>query len=285
MSGTQMLIAAMIVAASPAVAQQGEPVAPPSPPEAPPCPCAWAADSTFQIAMSRFGRAQLGVILGEGTEVDGRSGVRVEDVTEGGPAARSGLSAGDILVSVDGRPLGSEPVRRIRGIMAELEPGDTVQVAFNRDGQERTIPVVTEPGSRFRLAGPEGARVRAWRVPSPEDLRSRMPRAPAVRAAGMRAFFGAGVELVALNEGLGEYFGVSEGVLVVEVPEESTLGVEAGDVITSIDGRSVRDPGHARSILASYRPDETITLEIVRDGQRLSVTGTRSHGRGAAMHR
>jgi S1-C subfamily serine protease len=82
-----------------------------------------------------------------------------------------------------------------------------------------------------------------------------------------------GLDLRSLNPDLGEYFGTTEGVLVLEVPEEFGIDLRAGDVIQSIDGREVRSPSHAIRILRSYAPDEEISLEIVRQGDERTVEG------------
>jgi S1-C subfamily serine protease len=82
-----------------------------------------------------------------------------------------------------------------------------------------------------------------------------------------------GFELVTLNPDLGEYFGTDEGVLVVSVPEESALSLEAGDVIISIGNRKVKSPSHAMRILRSYEADEEVTFEIMRKQRTTTVTG------------
>jgi S1-C subfamily serine protease len=82
------------------------------------------------------------------------------------------------------------------------------------------------------------------------------------------------MELVAMNPGLGRYFGTDDGVLVASIAEGSGLGLQAGDVILSIGGRAVRDPAHARSILASYRPDEDLEMDVMRDRRRTTVRGS-----------
>lgn len=229
------------------------------------------------VRVFRFNRARIGVLLGEPEEVGARTGVRVQDVTEGGPADRAGLQAGDIIVALDGTDLGDEPTSSLLDAMREVEPGDTVRVTFDRDGEERTLAVVAEQADRMAFfgGGAPGA-VTLDRIRQPGfDFRV-APGAPGAESRWVyRNLLRAGVDLVALNPRLGEYFGVDEGVLVVDIDEDSPLGLEPGDVIQSIDGRSVRDAAHARSIMGSYRADEEIRFAIVRDRRRMEVTGTR----------
>jgi membrane-associated protease RseP (regulator of RpoE activity) len=88
-----------------------------------------------------------------------------------------------------------------------------------------------------------------------------------------------GVELVELNPDLAEYFDAADGgVLVTEVTEESSLGLRAGDVLLTIDGRDVRDAGHVRRILDSYEMSEEIRLRVIRQGREIEVLGRRREG-------
>ncbi len=83
-----------------------------------------------------------------------------------------------------------------------------------------------------------------------------------------------GLDLVALNAGLGAYFGTAEGVLVADVEDDSPLGLLPGDVVVAVDGRVVDDIDELHRILDSYRSEEEISLRIFRDGARTTVTGT-----------
>jgi hypothetical protein len=109
----------------------------------------------------------------------------------------------------------------------------------------------------------------------------RGPRRLAFRYGGDRPLFSTiytrfgfeGMELQDLNPDLAEYFSTDRGVLVLDVDEDSELGLRAGDVIQSIDGRSVDDIGDVRRILDSYEDGEAVTFEVMRRGQVASVEG------------
>jgi len=85
-----------------------------------------------------------------------------------------------------------------------------------------------------------------------------------------------GLRLVALNPGLGSYFGTDRGVLVGDVRKDSPIGLEAGDVILQIGSREVTSPDQVRRILRSYDADETIDFEILRKGKTMNVSGRRT---------
>ncbi|MGW8267099.1 MAG: PDZ domain-containing protein [Longimicrobiales bacterium] len=83
-----------------------------------------------------------------------------------------------------------------------------------------------------------------------------------------------GLELRKLNPDLGEYFSADRGVLVMEVDEDSTLGLLPGDVILSIGDREVEDTADVYRILGSYEGDEAVTFTVMRKGREARVEGT-----------
>ena len=85
---------------------------------------------------------------------------------------------------------------------------------------------------------------------------------------------GFGLELTELNPGLAEYFSTDGGLLVLNVDEDSTLGLMPGDVIQTIDGRGVEDQRDVRRILESYEEDETVSFTVFRKGREIQVEGT-----------
>lgn len=218
-------------------------------------------------------RARLGVMLGDVSRQDGRYGVELQEVTEGSPAMRAGLRDGDVVVALDGERLGEEAAEDVIEHMADVEPGDTVQVTYLRGGDERTAAVVTEAGGGYAFFGGPGE----WNVErrarvSPRAFRFDLGEGPG-RAFVLRS--GAhSLDLAEVNPELGRYFGTDRGVLVVDVDDDSSLGLQPGDIILSVDGRDVRDVGHARSIIASYRDDEPIVFRVVRDRREQDVRGS-----------
>jgi hypothetical protein len=83
----------------------------------------------------------------------------------------------------------------------------------------------------------------------------------------------ADLELVKVNAGLADYFGTSEGLLVVDAPSDSSLNLRAGDVILSIGGRRPTSPAHALRILGTYEAGESVAFEVMRQKRRITVNG------------
>ncbi len=84
----------------------------------------------------------------------------------------------------------------------------------------------------------------------------------------------AGAELTELTEGLDEYFGVDDGVLVLRVPSNTPAaraGLEPGDVIVRAGGRNVESIADVRRAFAETRRDGDLTIEVVRKRERRTI--------------
>lgn len=253
-------------------------------------------------------RARIGIGLASEDQEDYFDvGALITEVTEDSPAEDAGLEVGDVILSVDGQSLmepvsdrrerwfdedQSAPVQRLLTLASAWEPGEEVTLEILRDGDEFEVDVTPEELDlepfRLRMGELEeslGRLAPLWEERVLEEgrgLRLRSEDAPRVRVwsgDGNEFFhglggFGHGLELTELNDRLGSYFGADEGVLVTDVSEDSTLGLEPGDVIVAIDGREVDSPQHVRRILGSYDHDEEISFQILRDGGTRSVSGT-----------
>ncbi|HVO52524.1 MAG TPA: trypsin-like peptidase domain-containing protein [Thermoanaerobaculia bacterium] len=69
-------------------------------------------------------------------------GLRVRSVWPGSPAAKAGLAPGDVVVSLDGRPVESR--EDFDTALASVGPGRALGVVFRREGAEITARVTTE---------------------------------------------------------------------------------------------------------------------------------------------
>jgi hypothetical protein len=194
----------------------------------------------------------------------------------------------------------SLPVQRLLSIARGLEAGEQVEIEYLRGGERLTATVEAQELSARSFAyaygfDPERIRVDAERLREQaramaESARAwefqwRGPDAPRPPGAPEVGFFGGGgligplgssrygLELIELNEGLGTYFGASEGVLVTEVDEDSTLGLRAGDVILRVGDRDVDTPDRVLRLLGTYEDGEEVTFRIRRNGSEMSVMG------------
>jgi putative serine protease PepD len=87
----------------------------------------------------RTGRAQYPVIGANVQGTEKLDGARVESISSGSPASRSGLKVGDLIVKVDGKPVtGSIDV--VVAVRAH-QPGEKVALTVRRDGKDVEISV------------------------------------------------------------------------------------------------------------------------------------------------
>jgi hypothetical protein len=246
-------------------------------------------DRLMRIVMNR--RARLGIKVNLQARDTDSLGAYVESVTPNGPAATAGLRSGDLITKVDGKSVlsggaaagdrdarQSLPGLRLIELAARLEPSDTVGVEFLRGKDRRTVSLVTEDEPDMVMAGPGGGHpfVMRFRGDGHDDLR--LPAADFMdMGPGERFEFLAGsplgdLELAPLNPDLGQYFGTTEGVLVIRAPKDGALGLKGGDVVQAVDGRKPAGPSHQMRILRSYDRGETFKLDILRNRKRETVT-------------
>lgn len=245
-------------------------------------------DWTFNI--ERFGpsgavvyagrRPMMGVVLRPSAPERDSLGVELMGVTPGGPAEEAGLKVGDVIVRANGESLarqgrrGEAPGDRLVGIIGDLGGGDTLRVEYRRNGQTRTANVILRQMASYpfalRISGDSAFRF----LPSP-DVELAIPDLPvAPRIRAMLPLRWLDIELVTLDEELGEYFGTRQGLLVVRAPRDEALQLRSGDVILTIDGREPTSPSHAIRILRSYEPGESLAIEIMRNKRRTTLNVT-----------
>lgn len=100
--------------------------------------------------VTNSGRAALGVAVSTVTNASGSpAGAGVVSVTKGDPAARAGISAGDVITALNGTA--TPDAEALTGALAELRPGQSVKLTVVRpDGDKTTVQVtlgqLTGPG-------------------------------------------------------------------------------------------------------------------------------------------
>jgi serine protease Do len=218
----------------------------------------------------------IGVSVRDADETDAKrekaapGGVVIDEVFADTPASRAGLKAGDIVVEYDGERVRS--ARQFARLVDETPEGRSVKLGAIRDGQRMAVDIVPESRSH-------GA---AWLSDQVydrlEDLRMDMPEIKvAVPDFELKAFGRSGrlgVRIQTLTPQLASYFGAARGALVTEVDEGSPAakaGIKAGDVITSIDGRTVEDAADLQRALRRTEEGAEVSIEILRDRKPMTI--------------
>ena len=219
--------------------------------------------------------ARIGVTVAEIQGDDAKqpkTGVVVETVTPGDPADKAGIKAGDTITEFDGERVRS--VLQFSRLVQETPAGRSVAVALSRGGQRTTVNVTPESRSvsddfSMRLLDiPRAARI----APTPTPPAA--PLAPRLSLFGRGGRLGITVE--SLDDQLGEYFGVKDGVLVKSVAAEAAgqkAGLKAGDVITAINGSKVYEASDVTRLINRVEGDGSFTMDVMRDKKPLSLKG------------
>ncbi|HUF87765.1 MAG TPA: RIP metalloprotease RseP [Thermohalobaculum sp.] len=102
----------------------------------------------------------------------------IVEVVPGMPAARAGLMPGDVILTIDGTPIGS--YRDLQVVLADKPAGAPVELTVERDGRQRTFAVLPEMVDREHPVSGEIAKVptlgvRGAALAGVEPLREPMP--------------------------------------------------------------------------------------------------------------
>lgn len=264
-----------------------------------PTAMAWGRVSASQ-------RAVIGVTVSMRPSSGDSLGATLAAVTPGGPAARAGLLAGDIITKFNGTALAtrgsasdvdgqSGPGLRLVELVARVESGDTVAIEWRHERQRKTAKVVTEAavtdavvtgdmngriytvaprgGYRIQLDPPDRERATLELTQRLDAMRPMMPG-----FGGGQVFFRVGgplggVQFAPINADLGRYFGVTEGILVLETPDSSLhIDLKGGDVIVAVGDRKPSSVERLFAILGSYEDEENINFDVMRDKRHVTVT-------------
>ena len=242
--------------------------------------------------------SQLGVMVSDLDAKAASSGVKIDEVNDDSPAERAGIKAGDVVVEYDGERVRS--ARQFTRLVQETPEGRSVAIGLMRDGKKQTVNATPEDGRMTWNFGPDvdramrdaerGMREFRFDVPNfdfhfddrdrvpgdrePRRFEYRVPNGMLPFVSGSRGRLGVSVQ--SLTPDLQEYFGAKNGgALVSSVTKESAAakaGVKAGDVITSINGKTVEDSDDLVRELDDLTGEVTIVL--LRDKKEMTLKAT-----------
>jgi len=202
--------------------------------------------------------------LGISIEDQKEPGAIIRRVESNSPAEKAGLKQGDVIVGFNNEQVIG--VQQLTRLVRETPVGRAVEVRVRRDNREETFKVTTERGPELR-SGSLGLDLPNVHILADSVLRD-MPRLQ-VSTVYVRA----GIRVEQMTDQLRDFFGVygNNGVLVTSVDSASAAekaGLKAGDVITTIDGKSVQTPAEfSREMRAGSKP----TLKVIRDKQEREI--------------
>lgn len=211
---------------------------------------------------ARGERPMLGVSVGPvddriAEKADVKDGAVVLDVLPDTPAMAAGLRPGDVILSVNGKPIHQPD--QLFDVIGRYRPGDRVQVEWSREGHRKEAAVTLagrgEPGGP-----PPGPRDKPRRDEGPP---------PGEREPRGKGFLGVGV--TGLTDETREMAGIDHGALISNLTDDSPAaraGLQAGDVITKLGEEEVPGPAELAEMVGHHKPGERVRVVYFRMGQR-----------------
>jgi serine protease Do len=201
------------------------------------------------VATGKVEHARLGVAVQEVNQafadsfkLDKPEGALVSMVEKGGPGDKAGLQSGDVIRGANGQPIvSSGDLPAIIGLAA---PGDTIKLNIWRQGAAKEI--TAKLGSADDKSAQAAAKKEA---PSQGRL---------------------GLALRPLQPDEKQEAGVDNGLVVQQASGPAALaGVEAGDVLLSINGVPVKNVDQVRATVA--KAEKSVALLIQRGDSKIFV--------------
>ena len=186
-------------------------------------------------------------VMARGLKLPQDTGVILGDVYPGGPAEKAGLRTGDIILTLDGKPM--ENGRQLDVNLYRKPIGKRVTIEYIREGSEKgmQVEVVERPGNRKRLADlvrPEENLISAFGILGLNLTPEIMAMMPLLRKKE-------GVVVAARSAG-------TPGWRDSFVP---------GDVICEINHQRVRDLDDLRALTGQYNSGDAVVVLVQRGGQ------------------
>jgi serine protease Do len=172
------------------------------------------------------------------------------------------------IVSASGRDIGSGPYDDFIQIDAPVNKGNSGGPAFNMQGE-----VV---GVNTAIYSPSGGSVGiAFSIPA-STVKSVIAQ---LKDKGSVSRGWIGVQIQPVTQDIADSMGLkqAEGALVAD-PQKggpaAKAGIEAGDVITAVNGQSIKDARELARIIGGIAPGSTATLDVLHKGKNEVVSLT-----------
>ncbi|MDR8013518.1 DegQ family serine endoprotease [Ectopseudomonas guguanensis] len=202
-------------------------------------------------------RGWLGVViqevnkdLAESFGLDKPAGALVAQVLEDGPADKGGLQVGDVILSLNGRPIIMSA--DLPHLVGGLKPGEKADLDIVRDGSRKklsvTIGTLPEEGQELASAGSA--------------------------QGGERSNNRLGVTVVELTAEQKKGLDLKGGVVVREVLNgpAAMIGLRPGDVITHLNNQAIDSTSTFAKVAQELPKNRSVSMRVLRQGRASFIT-------------
>jgi serine protease Do len=182
--------------------------------------------------------------------------VLVQDFSDDSPARKAGIESGDIIVSIDGKPV--EYVGQLQQQVAFRKPGDKVKVEVARKGGVRKtyqvrLQELAAPREVASAASNDGRGSDSADGTTADINRLGLTVQPVDQAAARE------LDLAPDQRGLIVTAVTPGGPAHGEVAEPNNGGP---DILLSVEGKAVKGTGDLRQALKSFKAGDIVTLKL-----------------------
>jgi len=181
--------------------------------------------------------------------LDSPKGILVADVAKGSPAALAGIQRSDVILAINGQPVGNPMA--LRFAVSELTPGAQIKMNVFRSGKELIIPV--RVGDLAKASAAE------------ESFLVKDNR------------FLAGITAADISPAVREQLNLSKdltGVIVMDVKRDSAAhssGIQPGDIIMKLGNLNIKNLADFKKAVAGLT-GRRMSVTIYRGGMIMSST-------------
>jgi S1-C subfamily serine protease/photosystem II stability/assembly factor-like uncharacterized protein len=197
-----------------------------------------AVIDTDKVGTGTASLVYLGVI---GADADEEGGAKINEVTEGGPCAKAGLKANDIITKAD-----ETAIKRYDDLLDYVygkQPGDKVKLTIKRGDKTETLELTL--GKREATTPSESTR------------------------KGPRAGGGDAGEGQVLPPVMGVQIGGTDKVVVNSIVKDGgaeKAGLKEGDVLLFVDGKKIEAAKDFTVVMQSKKAGDKVKVVVSRDG-------------------
>jgi serine protease Do len=192
-------------------------------------------------------------VLASGLRLPRDHGVIVADVSPGSPAARVGLRPGDIVISLDGKPM--ENGRQLQVNLYRRLVGEVVTLEILREGRTLTVPVAMTERAEFYTS-------------LPSDPHDNLVARLGILALNLDAEIALILPVSRVRSGVVVVSTVAGGIGARDG------GLAARDVIIAVNGSPVSRLSDLRSTMDSFKTGDPVVLQLQRSGELMYLAFT-----------